>query len=819
MVEARFVTEARAASKLNHPNSVTIIDFGKHDGRFYIVMELLSGRDLASVLREEGALAPRRAVDITCQALAALAEAHFHGIVHRDLKSENLFLEPLRTGGDFVKVLDFGLAQFRGTLQSGPGAGRITSPGIVCGTPEYMSPEQARGGSLDHRTDIYSMGVVLFELLTGELPFRADSLQEIVRLHMTEAPPDPSSRLPAETAEDPDRRIPGPLADALRKALSKNPEERQQTAEEFYSQLRAAVTTVERPAEVACGACGAPVPRLQSFCGHCGATVARKKARTVAPPPRHVSEPPDLPLRGRDQELRWLYGLSSRATDSAVAALLEGPPGVGRTRLATEFLRERERIGDRVVTAGPDPWGAAVHWHAVREAILELADLRDAPVDSSSWFGASTEARAGLQLLLGRQVPERAPLEFGPWEDSAPYLPLDGEKRELVADALRWAVGVAVSRAQTRLVLLVDDLPALDGASRNAFLDLVSRPPSAPILILGITTPSFDPGWLGAERRQLEGLPADEALAIVESIGTLDIVSFEAFAGLNDAALKLAPLHVDQLVRYASEGGDAPPERLSSLIEARLRALPQETRRVLEAIAVLGDVATSTHLVALLPDVASFGEQLARLREMHLIATRDGEHVVSHPLLRELVLQLTPPAVREELHSRSLHDFGDERLMLPLEARALHAYHAGDTREAGRLLEAVAGVAADLGDREGRVAALSRALEMARRDFGRGDGDDRVSRMLVLAGKLGEALLLTGRPSHAIGVLREALELAPPNAVERPRLLASLANATYEQGQRETAREQLAEAVLAARRGRRDALVVSLEQMLASWMT
>ena len=126
---ARFITEARAASRLNHPNSVGVIDFGKtEDGQLYLVMEFLRGKDLARVQYEEGPLSFRRIVSILRQVLAALSEAHHLGIIHRDLKPENVILEPVRTGGDFVKVVDFGLAKMR------EGAGpNITSPGIVCG--------------------------------------------------------------------------------------------------------------------------------------------------------------------------------------------------------------------------------------------------------------------------------------------------------------------------------------------------------------------------------------------------------------------------------------------------------------------------------------------------------------------------------------------------------------------------------------------------------------------------------------------------------------------------------------------------------------
>src|SRR5580698_2492892 len=185
---ARFITESRAASRLNHPNSVGIIDFGKStDGQLYLVMEFLRGRDLARVTYEDGALPFRRIVDVLRQTLAALAEAHSEDIIHRDLKPENIILEPVRSGGDFVKVVDFGLAKMRAESQ-GPG---ITSPGVVCGTPEYMSPEQARGDELDARTDLYAVGVILYQLLTGRLPFEAESPTQVVLKHLSDAPKDP----------------------------------------------------------------------------------------------------------------------------------------------------------------------------------------------------------------------------------------------------------------------------------------------------------------------------------------------------------------------------------------------------------------------------------------------------------------------------------------------------------------------------------------------------------------------------------------------------------------------------------------------------
>ncbi|RYZ61290.1 MAG: serine/threonine protein kinase, partial [Proteobacteria bacterium] len=216
---ARFITEARASSLLNHPNSVSVIDFGKTDqGELYLVMEFLRGKDLAKVAYEEGPLSFRRIVRILVQVLAALSEAHHLGIIHRDLKPENIILETARQGGDFVKVVDFGLAKMReGTMRG------ITNPGIVCGTPEYMSPEQGRGDPLDARSDVYAVGVVLYQLLTGQLPFEAESPTQVVIMHLTEPPPDPRRVAP-------ERRIPEPIANVCLAALEKDVQARYASA-------------------------------------------------------------------------------------------------------------------------------------------------------------------------------------------------------------------------------------------------------------------------------------------------------------------------------------------------------------------------------------------------------------------------------------------------------------------------------------------------------------------------------------------------------------------------------------------------------------
>jgi serine/threonine-protein kinase len=227
---ARFQREAKAASRLNHPNSISVLDFGQaDDGALFIAMELVSGRDLHQIISREWPLPEARIIRLVSQVLSALQDAHAAGVIHRDLKPENIMVEPRRGGEtDFVKVLDFGIAKIQdGGPEEGPA---LTRAGFVCGTPEYMSPEQARGALLDARSDLYAVGVILYQLSTGLLPFESDSAVGFATKHLTEEPPAPSKRRP-------DARISPPMERLILKALSKSPDDRPQTAESFKAEL------------------------------------------------------------------------------------------------------------------------------------------------------------------------------------------------------------------------------------------------------------------------------------------------------------------------------------------------------------------------------------------------------------------------------------------------------------------------------------------------------------------------------------------------------------------------------------------------------
>jgi eukaryotic-like serine/threonine-protein kinase len=281
---ARFRREARAMSQLSHPNTARVYKYGElDDGAVYFVMDYLEGRNLAHEVRERGPMEPDRAINIMVQVCGALEEAHRAGIVHRDLKPENVFLTTQGGTADFPKVLDFGLAKMS-EKQMGRGSMMFTQQGMVFGTPEFMSPEQAQGETIDARSDIYSLALILYELLTGKLPFDAKSPLDIMKAHVKDAPIPLSDRIPGKTF--------APELDAvIRKALSKKPDDRYATAVDFADALKgclgdALLTTAARRA----------VPSRPSPAKPASVRPAAASAQDPDPPQLPVSRTPTLLL-------------------------------------------------------------------------------------------------------------------------------------------------------------------------------------------------------------------------------------------------------------------------------------------------------------------------------------------------------------------------------------------------------------------------------------------------------------------------------------------------------------------------------------------
>jgi serine/threonine protein kinase len=199
----RFRREAKSAAGLNHPNLVSIYDWGEVDGTYFIVMEYVEGETLKELIRRQGRLGGNDAVRIGLQLLAAIEFAHREGIVHRDIKPQNVMLD---RGGN-VKVMDFGIAR--------AGDSGMTEAGSILGTAQYLAPEQARGMQVDERSDLYSVGIVLYEMLTGTVPFKGDSAVTVALKHVNEMAPEPAQLVPG---------LPYSLNQIVLKAIAKDPD-------------------------------------------------------------------------------------------------------------------------------------------------------------------------------------------------------------------------------------------------------------------------------------------------------------------------------------------------------------------------------------------------------------------------------------------------------------------------------------------------------------------------------------------------------------------------------------------------------------------
>ena len=223
----RFRREAQSAASLQHPNVVSVFDRGTFDDTYYIAMEYLDGRTLKRLIREEAPLEPSRAIDLTIQMLKAARFAHRRGVIHRDLKPHNVIVDT----GDHVKVTDFGIAR--------AGASDMTETGSIMGTAQYLSPEQAQGHAVSAPSDLYSIGIVLYEMLTGRVPFDGESPVSIALKHVSEAPIPPSQFNP---------EIPSALEQVVLWSLNKDPADRPADADQFIMALEQVREALAAPA-------------------------------------------------------------------------------------------------------------------------------------------------------------------------------------------------------------------------------------------------------------------------------------------------------------------------------------------------------------------------------------------------------------------------------------------------------------------------------------------------------------------------------------------------------------------------------------------
>jgi serine/threonine protein kinase len=779
----RFLSEAQAASQLNHPNVVSVYDFGQSgDGaepELFLVMELLTGSDLRTLLDSHEVLAPARIIEILRQTLAGLAEAHEHGISHRDIKPDNIVLEQTRRGTDRVKLIDFGVARVEKDES-------LTLTGQFVGTPWYAAPEQIRGehGPL---ADLYSLGVVLFEMLTGDVPFDDPSPVQILVHHQTAPRPDP--------AKARGRHVPRPLADVCMRAMAVDPAKRFSDAEEMADALLHALESraaVSRRAEslfprrtrssvpsssTAMSADAPPVPDgIEGF----------GLIDSVLPEESALPATDLLPLIGRAEDMAWARSILE-GDDAKV--VVYGRPGVGRSRFLKEIAKAMEESSFVVrVAASPSPQNE-IGYRALREIVVLLSGL--APTDLATGAGVPEVAAVGLRLLFGSALAGT----------SSPSV-----VRRALAASFLWGASAAVARMNRgSVVLCIDDADKLDGVSLVALGDALAEPPVPGFKVVLTSRECPDKSKAIFDARELHGF------------GVPAVTEWLTFAGAKSKRIartddEVEALYLEYVWSYLSEGAE-PPEVLSELVGARVEGLYPSERRLLQALAVTGG-GTMEDMAAILPGEEGLEHALQLLVDGHLAEVVADTAFIPHRLVAEKALASAPTGTIAGLHARAA-----DALQVDSELVELRAFHAARGRvdfEAFLLVEEATRLRSARGDHEGALTMLIAGLEAATTKSQRGDVA-AISAETVFARKIGAVLVSLGRFEEALAFLERALADTTLSAAERSLALEQVSICAATLGRADDAERRRNEALAMAQRSNDAALIERLGKPVGTY--
>jgi serine/threonine protein kinase/tetratricopeptide (TPR) repeat protein len=768
----RFIKEAQSASALNHPNIITIHAIEETEGLDFIVMEYVEGQTLRELIESDGALPLTKLLDVGTQVADALDAAHEIGLIHRDIKSANVLI----TRRGHAKVLDFGLAKMVRTIAGGIDNEaltlmNLTDEGTVLGTVAYMSPEQSRGEVLDTRSDIFSLGCVLYEAATRSLPFTGPSILAVMHAIATTDPPSPTRVRP---------ELPREFDLIVERALAKDKERRYSSAAEMGAALRSLRATISGQWS------GLPIVF-----------------------DKDVIDSPSFSFVGRGPELERLEGYLQQAIDgTGRLVFITGEPGIGKTSLSDEFLRRaRTRYPGLLVSRG-----RCVEQYGTGEAYLPFLDAIGALLE-----GPGRERLATLMRTYAPTWCTEMPAAFS---STGAFERLQqetiGATKERMMREMGDALGMFANASP--VVLLLEDLHWADPSSVDLLRHICQRIGGHRLLIAG----TFRPEDIERSNHPLKSYKAEmqahhlcEEIAL-GSLGREHIAEYlNATFTPNDFPPELAslihdkteghPLFATNLLQYLGERGDIAkvnahwtlvrplaamdleaPESVRSMIGKKMDTLEQEERRTLQYASVEGTEFLSIIVASLLGvDEVDLEERLAHLEKTHrLIETRGEEELpdgslttryrFSHALYQNFLYGDLVNKRRTMLHQQAgeqlVRHYGKRAPQIATQL-ALHFEWGRDfARAIEHLIQA--------GDNATKLYANAEAAEHYTHALGlveRLRADERAETLVKLYQKRGAVNMALGRFPESVEDYTNALE--QPDALGSPERQSATLNA------------------------------------------
>lgn len=758
----RFLQEIRITMTLNNPHIITVYDSGRDEsGQLYYTMELVPGQTLRELLRQEGTLPVERVLHLTGHICEALAEAHNRAepIVHRDLKPENIFLAQ-RQGQDWVKIGDFGIAKVLGDKSS-----RLTQTGMSPGTPRYMAPEQCLGHAVDHRADLYALGIMLYEMLVGQPPFNADSVFMLLRKHVEEPPP------PLPTT------FPIGIRTQVGQLLAKSPNDRPSDALRVQHALANGSHIQNEPSTM---------------------ILAVQESQTPQPPVSVSTAPPsDINSQllsgfvGRERELDQLQKWQEKALRRERQIIfVTGEPGMGKTTLLEAFLQRLEAGGWRLV---PSPQASSLKplaspvWLARGQCVAQYgAGEAYLPILEALGQLGRTAAGDHVRAILHHQAPS--------WLLQLPGLCNDAEIEELkrrvqgvTKERMLRELAEALETLTTDhpLVLVLEDLHWCDPSTLDLLTYLAQRRQPACLMVIGTYRPTevaLNSHPLLKIKQELQAHKQCEELRLaLLTVPEVTAYVAQRFPTLASTSTLGPTVHarsegnalfmvnvVEELIQQgmiAEENGVwelrgdiahvSVPDTLRQLIEKQLGQLSEDNQRVLEVASVVGvDFAVATVAATLKQDADTVEEVCERLvQQGHFLEERgiaewpdgtlSGKYSFRHALYQNVLYDRLAQMRRVRWH----HQIGErleagyrEQAKENATELAVHFEQGRDYQRAVQYLEHAGTTAVQRNAHREAIAHLTKGLELLK-TFP--DTTERTQQELSLQLALGPVFMVT----------------------------------------------------------------------------